>query len=78
MCQRGVERVIGRLVTDEGFRRRFGEDPHGMLQEMTTWGVELTAGEIHTLETIDARRLSRCSSAIDSRLLKTEVRRTSS
>jgi hypothetical protein len=73
MCQRGVERVIGRLVTDDGYRRRFGRDPQAALEEMAGWEVNLTPGEARALAAIDPHRLGQCAEAIDPRLLKVEV-----
>src|SRR5206468_9140545 len=40
MSQRGVERVIGSLATDEGLRRRFRKDPQGVVQELVERGLE--------------------------------------
>jgi hypothetical protein len=73
MSQRSVERVIGRLVTDEGFRRRFAEAPESALRETIGCGLELTACEMQALVAIDARVVARFAEAIDPRLQKTDI-----
>jgi hypothetical protein len=70
MSQRGVERVIGRLVTDEGFRNRFGEDPLLALAEALRCGVELTELEIQALATLDRLDLERLAGTLDPRIQK--------
>ncbi len=73
MSQVNVERVIGRLVTDEAFRRRFTRDPRATLQDLVNGGVELNPCEVHALLGIDPRLLALCASAIDPRLQKTDL-----
>ena len=73
MSQRNVERVIGRLVTDEGFRRRFFLDPVTTLRDLTLCGLELTLSEVRALASIDPRHVARFADAIDGRLLKTDL-----
>ena len=70
MSQRNVERVIGRLVTDEKFRRRFESDPVKTLEEMAAAGAELTDVEKRALAGLDARVVARFADAIDPRLQK--------
>lgn len=70
MSQRSVERVVGRLVTDEAFRRRFSDDPNAALGEMAASGLELTAIELRALAALDARLLARLAAALDPRLQK--------
>ena len=70
MSQRGVERVIGRLVTDEEFRRRFAEDPAALLREVAGCSLELTNLEIQALASIDLRRLDRLARTLDPRIQK--------
>ena len=70
MSQRNVERVIGRLVTDEKFRRRFESDPVKTLEEMAATGAELTDVEKRALAGLDARLVARFAGAIDPRLQK--------
>jgi hypothetical protein len=53
MSQRNVERVIGRLATDEGFRRRFAADPRSVLAELVSQGAELNPCELRALASID-------------------------
>jgi len=74
MSQRNVESLIGRLVTDEGFRRRFSEDPGAALQEVAECGVELTSLEIRALATIDTRLFGMLADAIDPRIQKVDLR----
>jgi hypothetical protein len=74
MSQRSVERVIGMLVTDEAFRRRYAEDSDAALHETIVGGLELTECERHALRSIDLRLLARLAHAIDPRLQKTEIR----
>ncbi len=73
MSQRNVERVIGRLATDEEFRRRFEADPRTVLREAIESGVELTACERHALASLERRALKRFADAIDPRLQKCDL-----
>jgi hypothetical protein len=73
MSQRSVERVIGKLVTDEAFRRRFAVDREGALRDSVGCGLELNACEREALASLDIRLLERLAQAIDPRLQKTEI-----
>ena len=73
MSQRSVERVIGRLVTDEAFRRRFVDQPQVVLQESVVCGLDLTPCEMQALAAIDIPSVERFAEAIDPRLQKTDI-----
>jgi hypothetical protein len=73
MSQANVERVIGRLVTDEEFRRRFAADPSAVLGELTASGWELTACELRVLSALDSRVAARFARAIDPRIQKADL-----
>jgi len=70
MTQRGVEIVLGRLVTDEEVRRRFVEAPLRLLRELAALGIELSAVEMAALASIDAAAIGRFAQALDPRLQK--------
>lgn len=74
MSQRSVERLLGRLVTDEALRRRFREQPvealHRLLEEE---GLELTRVEARALSGLDPDRLDQFASALDPRLQKASL-----
>jgi hypothetical protein len=63
MSQRNVERVIGRLVTDEAFRRQFVSDPLAVLNDC----------EVRALAAIDLQAVARFTDAIDPRLQKSDL-----
>jgi hypothetical protein len=70
MSQRNVEQVIGRLATDEDFRRRFETEREAVLQELIGSGTELTPVELKALRDLNfsaCRRFARC---LDPRLQK--------
>lgn len=73
MAQRNVEVVIGRLVTDEGFRAMFLHDPVATLTQFIERGYELTPLEIAALEAIDRGLWTRTAEQIDPRLQKIAV-----
>ena len=73
MSQRTVEQVIGRLVTDEGFRRRFAEDPRGAIEEVVRWGCQLNSCEWRALLGLDPKRFDRLAEVIDPTLLKADL-----
>lgn len=70
MSQRHVEMVIGKLVTDEDFRREFSRDPVALLKGLRTCGAELTEVEMRALAGLDPRRVERFAESLDPRLLK--------
>ena len=49
MGQRSIEILVGCLVTDEEFRRRFVCEPHETIRLMRQRGLELTTAEIDAL-----------------------------
>ena len=73
MSQRGVERFIGSLVTDEGLLRRFREDPRAVLEELAERGLELNECERASLASLDAKEVARFAKAIDPRLQRIET-----
>lgn len=71
MSQKGVEVVIGRLATDEGFRARFAVGPDLVLAELVTSGeVELTRAERAALAAGAPDLWNRIADVIDPRLQK--------
>jgi hypothetical protein len=76
MSQRTIERVIGRLLTDEELRHQFTRFPKRTLVELHEQGWELSRLEIDALLAIESGLWSEVAGRIDSRLqrcsLKTE------
>ena len=70
MSQANVERAIGRLATDEAFRRKFSESPAAAIHELIAGGMELTCTEAMALSCIDRTVVDRLADAIDPRLQK--------
>ena len=64
--------IIGRLVTDEGLRRRFLGDPAAVLDELCGQGCELTPVEILALTALDQAAITAFAEALDRRLQKVD------
>ena len=75
MSQKDVQRVIGRLVTDESFRHRFAQDPCAVLSEIVGCGLELTALEQQALASIHPAHAEHFADMIDPRIQKVRVDR---
>ena len=75
MSQKSVELVIGKLATDEGFRRRFLDDAVAALYELGPRGCELTAIEFEALAALDPEALRSFAVVIDQRLQKVDFGR---
>jgi hypothetical protein len=73
MSHKCVEAVIGKLATDEGFRRRFLEDAMGALEEVRRLGIELTPVEVQALAAMDRDVIRSFASGIDQRLQKVDL-----
>jgi hypothetical protein len=74
VTQRWIETVIGRLLTDEEFRRGFLVDPKQALQELIERGTDLTRTEIAALMAIDSKLWKRVAREIDPRLQKASLK----
>jgi hypothetical protein len=74
MSQRSVETIIGKLATDEGFRRQFVEDPTNVLAELRDHGLELSPVEIGALTALDRAAITAFAEALDRRLQKVDLR----
>jgi hypothetical protein len=72
--QRHIELLIGRLVTDEDFRRAFQNDPEKTLIDAQQWGLALTAVEASALLATDRTLWERIAIELDSRLQKASFR----
>jgi hypothetical protein len=68
MSQRTIERIIGRLLTDEELRHQFIRFPKRTLVELNELGWELSRLEIDALLAIELGLWSDVAGRIDSRL----------
>jgi len=78
MSQRCVEMVVGRLATDEDFRRRFQAGRQALLQELIATGLQLTPVEMRALLDLDFGACKRFAKCLDPRLQKISLRRNDS
>src|SRR5438876_994595 len=74
MSQKNVERVIGKLVTDEEYRSRFRIDPEAAVRELVQKGLELTTCEWNALVHIDAQCCDSFANVLDPRLQKASLK----
>jgi hypothetical protein len=74
MSHRTIERVIGRLLTDEELRLKFTRSPKRTLAELGEQGWELTRIEVDALLTIEIRLWSDVAARIDPRLQRCSLR----
>lgn len=75
MSQRNVEQVIGKLATDEGFRRQFEVNREAALTETMANGLQLTPVEQRALLDLDVNACERFAGCLDPRIQKISVRR---
>ena len=74
MSHRTIERIIGRLVTDEELRLNFTRSPKGTLAELGEQGWELTRIEVDALLTMEVRLWSDVAARIDPRLQRCSLK----
>jgi hypothetical protein len=74
VAQRILEMLIGRLITDEQFRRDFLNDPSGTLYELRDLGLDLSGTEIAALLNTDPSVWARTASVLDPRLQKVSLK----
>lgn len=72
--QRSIEILIGRLVTDEEFRREFQEDPDGTLRRACDCGLCLSDFEVRALVATDTALWDRIADEVDGRLQKASLK----
>ena len=70
MSQRSVERALGKLVTDEGFRERFFRDPE---PACLVAGLHLTAAERAALTRVPRSVLVQLATRLDDRICRLHV-----
>jgi hypothetical protein len=73
MTHRNVETLIGRLITDSLFRRRFLENPRRVLTEFKERGFELTTVENEALAGMDTVAMKAFAEAVDRRIQRVEL-----
>ena len=71
-----VEALIGRLITDEAFRRQFLADPLGTLMDLRAAGAALTPTEIAALVFTNRALWILAAAEIDPRLQKVALTST--
>jgi hypothetical protein len=74
VAQRAIELLIGRLVTDEQFRREFLDSPEATLLSLCDLGLELSKTEIAALLNTDPTVWDRFAGRIDARLQKASLK----
>jgi hypothetical protein len=68
-----IELLIGRLITDEGFRGAFLRNPEGTLLALRERGFDLSGTEMAALVSTDPALWSHIAGHIDPRLQKASL-----
>lgn len=70
MSQTAVERLLGKLITDEGFRDEFFADPS---RATVRAGLQLTGEEMQALRRTSRSALARLCACLDDRICRLYV-----
>ncbi len=71
MSQRAVESLLGRLLTDEGFRCQFYAEPAVTCRSES---LDVTSRELEAILTLDEVHLSGVAGQLDPRIVRATVR----
>jgi hypothetical protein len=74
MSQRTIERVIGRLLTDEELRHEFTRSPRRTLAELNEQGWDLSRLEVDALLSIEIGLWSEVAARIDPRIQRCSLK----
>ena len=74
MSQKTVQLVIGRLLTDEDYRRQFMSKPQRFLTALRDGGLDVTESEIAALLRTDRALWTDAANRVDSDLQRTSLR----
>jgi hypothetical protein len=74
MSQRTIERVIGRLLTDEELRHEFTQSPRRTLAELIQQGWDLSHLEVDAMLATEIGLWSEAAARIDSRLQRCSLK----
>jgi hypothetical protein len=73
MSQRDVERTLGRLLTDEGFRDDFFLDP---ARACLILGIQLAPHELEALLRVPRSALASLEARLDDRICRLHIQKT--
>lgn len=74
MSQRNVEQLLGRLVSDEAFRRHWWHDPAATLAELVASGSDFNPCERRALLTLGRDELERFAASLDPCIQKSDLK----
>ena len=74
VTERFIEQVIGRLVTDEEFRREFAADPMTACAALPQRGTPMTAEETAAILATDLALWERAAEELDPRLQRASLK----
>jgi hypothetical protein len=74
MAHRTIERIIGRLLTDEELRLKFMSSPKRTIAELSEQGWELSRLEVDALLAIEVGLWSEVAARIDPRLQRCSLK----
>jgi len=72
MSQKAVESLLGRLLTDQDFRRRFYEEPAVTCQHEA---VDVTSRELEAILVVDQIQFEQLAKRLDPRIVRAAIRR---
>lgn len=73
MSQRDVERTLGRLLTDEGFREEFFLDP---ARSCLMLGIQLASHEVEALLRVPRSMLTTFGDRLDDRICRLHIQKS--
>jgi hypothetical protein len=72
MAQKAVETLLGRLLTDEDFRRRFFEEPLAVCRQEA---FDVTSRELEAILATDEVQFAQFVKQLDPRIVRATLRR---